>query len=160
MSERLRKTQLAERIVERLLCPSHVCEVSLRNGWPRIHFENDDTATESTLWIDSTWRLESAGDQVEESCERRAVMRMLAEIAGAQVEGVTCVPDGGIVIRLDSDRRIRIDGAPADTDVAEPWILSELPRDDTMGAAKVVAIAGDGFAVWPGRLLDPPTPPA
>jgi hypothetical protein len=148
MRENQSGIELAERTAKRLLCPSHVCEVSLRNGWPQIHFEHDGTSVETSLWIDSSWRVEPAASPSDSWSPEQVALLSLGAVAGAQVEDVKCLADGGLIIHLNNQRRIVIDGIPQELDIAEPWILSEIRTDGASKAAKIVAIAREGFAVW------------
>lgn len=154
MTKQTNNMELAEQVLRRLLCPSYICEVSLRDGWPQIHFQHDETDGESSLWIDSNWRVEPEQNLPNELAPQQKRMIMLGGIAGAQVEGVHCAADGSLSINLDANRRLVIDGVPSDSQIIEPWVLTELRTDDSTKAAKLVGIAHDGVAVWPGGPVD------
>lgn len=154
MTKQKNNTELAEQVLRRLLCPSYICEVSLRDGWPQIHFQHDQTDGESSLWIDSTWRVEPEQALPSGLTPQQKHMLMLGEIAGAQVEDVRCTIDGSLFISLNANRRLVVDGAPSDPQIIEPWVLSELRTDDKTKAAKLVGIVNDGVAVWPGEPID------
>ena len=151
------KKQQAEKVVRELLLPSRICAVSLRNDWPEIYFENSKLQIESSLWIDSDWRIEPAPQILSQLTEKQSVMVLLGELAGDEVHDIHCLSDGGLIVELASKQRLIIAGVPQDQGIIEPWILSERGRGATEGAAKVVAIARDGFAVW---ARDPTVGPA
>jgi hypothetical protein len=142
-------SKAADKAVRELLIPSRICEVKLRNEWPEIFFENAELDIESGLWLNSEWRIEPELPVLQLLTERQREMVLLGELAGDEVHDIQCLPDGGLIVDLASKRRLVIVGVPNDPSIAEPWILSELGRATTAGAAKIVALAHEGFAVWP-----------
>lgn len=124
--------------VTRLLYPSRVCAVGLRNEWPEVCFERPDDQYEACLWIDSDWWLEPSLKLPAELSQRQLRMIWLGELAGQEVRAATYTPDGGLKIGFVSGLQMIISGKPSDPAIIEPWILSEPGHSDGL---KVIGTA-------------------
>ncbi len=140
-------TSAAQSTVESLLRGAYIRSIAVRSMQPVLLFENaSDIQSELTIKGEvRDWRVSPSRALPDRLTDEQIEVLELRRLHELTVRRAECLNDGGLTIEFEDGITLTINGRPHDPQFLEPWALIELGG---LEKRRIVALSGEGFAVW------------